>query len=360
MYLGLVRFSTGELSQGVALMSRGLDLARDLGDPEVFCYVAGMMLSYATAPQRAGERLHLAEEMVASSCAGLSLRPLAYGGTFAGPAFLDWGQRQRAEEIWHKVQELAERSGYVLLMLLSPMYVGVLAAVDGRLEEAEQTAQRILARGEELGPTEFAAFCAYAAGYRPWLLLGKAGEALQFVTTSYPSPSAQALCLTHLGRDTEAAGILERFVVARPGIGSAEDETSATDDIMYLEAAVLVKHREAAGLLLDRFAGSFPPFVSFGALTCTTRHLGAAAAFLGKPDEARKYYQEAIMVCTEMPFRPELALTRLQLAELLIEHYPDEKSEALEYLDFAIKESRELKMQPSLERALRHKEILKA
>jgi hypothetical protein len=61
-----------------------------------------------------------------------------------------------------------------------------------------------------------------------------------------------------------------------------------------------------------------------------------------------------------MPFRPELALTRLQLAELLLERYPEEKKEAPEHLDFAIKEFREMKMQPSLERALRQKKILKA
>jgi tetratricopeptide (TPR) repeat protein len=78
---------------------------------------------------------------------------------------------------------------------------------------------------------------------------------------------------------------------------------------------------------------------------------------LGRHDEARKYYQEAIKVCTEMRFRPELALTRLQLAELLLEHYPKEKKEALEHLDFAIKEFQDMKMQPSLERALRHKDI---
>ena len=95
-------------------------------------------------------------------------------------------------------------------------------------------------------------------------------------------------------------------------------------------------------------------------LTCIPRHLGGAAALLGRYDEARNYYQEAIKVCMEMPFRPELALTRLQLAELLLKHYPVEKSEALEHLDFAIKEFREMKMQPSLERALRHKEILGA
>jgi hypothetical protein len=55
---------------------------------------------------------------------------------------------------------------------------------------------------------------------------------------------------------------------------------------------------------------------------------------------------------------PEIALTRLRLTELLLEHYLDEKPEALEHLDFAISEFHEMKMQPSPERALRHKEIL--
>jgi DNA-directed RNA polymerase subunit K/omega len=41
-------------------------------------------------------------------------------------------------------------------------------------------------------------------------------------------------------------------------------------------------------------------------------------------------------------------------------HYPDEKKEALKHLDFAIKEFAQKKTDPSLERALRHKEILKA
>ncbi len=61
-----------------------------------------------------------------------------------------------------------------------------------------------------------------------------------------------------------------------------------------------------------------------------------------------------------MRFRPELALTRLQLCELLLDHYPGERKDALEHLDFAIKEFREMKMRPGLERALRRKEILKA
>ena len=81
---------------------------------------------------------------------------------------------------------------------------------------------------------------------------------------------------------------------------------------------------------------------------------------LGAPDKARAYYHQALEACAKIGFRPEIALTRLQLAELLLEHYPDERAEAMEHLDFAIGEFRDMKMQPSLERALRHREILRA
>ena len=64
--------------------------------------------------------------------------------------------------------------------------------------------------------------------------------------------------------------------------------------------------------------------------------MGGAARLLGEPDRARAYYQQAIEVCQKIRFRPEIALARLELAELLLERYPDENPEALEHLDFAI------------------------
>ena len=45
--------------------------------------------------------------------------------------------------------------------------------------------------------------------------------------------------------------------------------------------------------------------------------------------------------------------------QLLLEHCPKERSEAVEHLDFAIPEFRDMKMRPWPKRALRHKEILK-
>jgi len=63
-------------------------------------------------------------------------------------------------------------------------------------------------------------------------------------------------------------------------------------------------------------------------------------------------------LCEKARFHPELALSRLCLAEVLLEHYPGERAEALEHLDFAISGFQEMKMQPSLERALRLRDIL--
>ena len=93
---------------------------------------------------------------------------------------------------------------------------------------------------------------------------------------------------------------------------------------------------------------------------CLGRHLGAAFALRGEVEVARSYYNQSLAICDTIGFRPEKALIRLQLAELLFGHCPDEQATALEHLDFAIGEFREMKMQMSLERALRHRGLLKA
>jgi tetratricopeptide (TPR) repeat protein len=93
--------------------------------------------------------------------------------------------------------------------------------------------------------------------------------------------------------------------------------------------------------------------------TSIQRHLGSAATLLGKYDEARKYYQKALEVTTQMRFRPELALTHMQNAELLVEHFPRERAEAMAHLEAAIPELRDMKMKPFLEKALKLKNISK-
>ena len=85
-----------------------------------------------------------------------------------------------------------------------------------------------------------------------------------------------------------------------------------------------------------------------------------ALSLQGEFDRARFHYEDARSICERAGYRPELALSRLGLAELLLDHYPDERDAAIEHLDFAIAELRDMKMQPALERALGRRGLLKA
>jgi tetratricopeptide (TPR) repeat protein len=367
--LGATRYAAGHLRSGGKLLSQAVELARNLGDPNTLWMTGANLLLYVTAPQHAQERARFAEELLASPRLGVNVFTAELALEMAGNAFLTLGQRQHAEEVWGELRAMAKRTGQFNIWFVSTAMDALLTLMDGHLEDAVDMAGRIRSRAEEAGASQNVNVYMHAgfAEYRAQLYLGGNLEALgralrdfSGVADRFGAMALLPLVLAHLGQKDEVSEMLERLVVRRPGIATAEDETAAYWDTLHLEAAVLAGHRRAAELLLNRFAGTSVVISGISYPTCIFRHLGGAAGLLDRYEEARRYYQEAINVCTEIRFRPELALTRLQLAELLLEHYPKERAEALEHLDFAIKESREMKMQPSLERALKHKQILKA
>jgi tetratricopeptide (TPR) repeat protein len=346
------------MNEGVHLIDKAFKLARRLDDTEAFCHVAAAWLLHVRTPHMAVERLQVVEELVERLKSGVTLSTFTLAQHEIIDTLLEYGRQQEAEEHIKILKKTAERSEQPNLILLSMLSDAFHAFQEGRLEGAEEIGQHCAVLGEQLGIPEFGAVYGVICGWQPRLLLGKSAEALSQMER-FPL-IYQAPHLAELGRKAEVEKILEQWVVKRPGVGTSEDMFNYLYDVFLLSATVNIKHRKAAELLLNRFSESGLYISGILYPACVPRLLGAAAAIVNRPEEARQYYQEAIRVCTEMPFRPELALSKLQLAELLLEHYPDEKKEALEHLDFAIKEFREMKMQPSLERALRHKDILKA
>lgn len=232
-------------------------------------------------------------------------------------------------------------------------------------------------------------------------------EAAQMVGTEVAGvlQAPRVVCLAMLDRRAEAQLALHELRILWR-IDRPDNEGPIGPLIGLCEAAVVLEERSLAATLipqLDRLAGALGTWgfnmVSIGRL------LGDAAALLGQPDKARGYYHQALEVCAKVRHRPETALTRLGLAELLLEEAekPEPfgkpplpfaiaqavppspqgareavpspargegqgegedpvtlRREALEHLDFAIAEFREMKMQPSQEQTLRHKELLKA
>jgi len=230
--------------------------------------------------------------------------------------------------------------------------------LDGHVEEASAEIRQLRARGEELGIAEYARIVEWQVGPNN-LLLGDRDETRRQLT-GLANQYVRGYYLAQLGQQAEALDLLEKWVIDRPNFGTVADQAPVNADTALLDAALLVGHRKSVEMLLGKWADTTMQLAFWMGVKCIPQYLGAGAAFLGRHDEARRYYHQAIKVCSETRFRPGLALTRLQLAELLLDHYPAEKKDALEHLDFAIKEFREMKMRPSLERALRHKEILKA
>jgi DNA-binding CsgD family transcriptional regulator len=159
--------------------------------------------------------------------------------------------------------------------------------------------------------------------------------------------AARAVCLAYLGRVDEARGLVGRLLDDE---GSHDDELPIEALVPLLQAAVVLEHRAVAQAVVARLACVAHLAAGDYLITCIGRHLGDAAAFVGDRAAAHAYYAQGLEAATKIRFRPELAMTHLGLAELLLEE--GDESEALAHLVVAVPELRDMKMQPGLERAL--------
>ncbi len=347
VYMGLA--FGGDRFERHRFLRRAADLAQEVTDDRTYYAAASWAVRYLqAAPDRA---------TLATLSAGALTRPrdgvrpadLGVCLRFAGGNLLEQGDRAGAERAWRDLADLAGRTRDATLALWAREPAAILAFVDGRLEDA------VVASNDLSSPLEVTLDLVP----RALLYLGRT-DAVPSLLDSWarggrPREAALACFLAHLGQGEEARRIRGQF-----GDLGVEDESSMVILVHLLEASLLTKDEVTARELAGRLA----PFARFPYVRETGggygRLLGGAAALLGEPEKAREYYLQAIEACEKIRFRPEIALTRLELAELILEHYPDEKPEAMGHLDFAIDEFRAMKMQPALERALRHKGLLKA
>jgi tetratricopeptide (TPR) repeat protein len=340
-------------------------LARKLGDASAFVNCGGDYLWFC--PPTAG---HVEEaRQIASEMKGVWNRAdpfaMAYGMICVGSFLLSLGERDQGEETHRNLMGSARLARMPARQYIFQHVRACYHIMEGQLEEATKCHDDVLRLGAEMGAPQAAAVYANCFGPRLSGYLGWGREELRRLD-EWAQAAGLSVPVYTRAYYLVCGGEREEVV---PILGEAADHYAAEPErtrhpfgalLLLLETAVLAKHTRAAEILSNLLVGAVYKTTGLHNPTCVARHLGGAAALLGRYEEACKHYREAIKVCTEMKFRPELALTRLQLAELLLEHYPKERAAALEHLDFAIAEFRDMKMRPWLERALRHKEILKA
>jgi tetratricopeptide (TPR) repeat protein len=324
---------------------------RKMGNNEAIWTIIPNWFVIGATPHRFRERIILAQEMLKQSRDGIKLELIATSISTVGNVFLEYEQRDRCQVLWDEYREMAERSGNKQQILVSMMHQAVLKTMDGKLDEAITLTDNLLIKGEEFGFQAVAKNNWLTIGMRVRFLMGK----IEGLLESLPPPPAflyyRILLLASQNEQDRAKDILDQMLENRPNLGKEDDYIPYYVNLVYLEAAVLANHHRAAEVLLRQLAGKTPNIAGITYNTCVPRHFGAAAKMLGRPDEAYQYYREALKAASNVRFRPEIALTRFQLAELLFEHYFDEKDTAREHLNFAIDEFKDMKMQPSLEKA---------
>jgi tetratricopeptide (TPR) repeat protein len=365
--LGGRKVAVGDFAGGWSLFRESTLLARKLGDASAFVNCGGDYLWFCPptaeyveeARQIVGEMRRVWDKADPFS--------MTYGMDCAGSFFLSLGERGQGEAIHRELMESTRLARMPASQYFLPGRRAYYHIMDGQLEEAAKCLDDVLRLGAEMGAGLTAGVIAGGSGPRLAGYLGWGRDELRDLEERSQTaglfvpepPHVRAYYLVCGGEREEVITVLDE---AADHYAAEPDKTRHTFGglVLLLETAVLAKHTRATEILLNLLVGAIYKTAGVQNPTCVARHLGGAAALLGRQEEARKYYQEATKVCTEMRFRPELALTRLQLAELFLEHSPKKRVEALEHLDFAISEFRDMKMRPWLERALRHKEILKA
>jgi tetratricopeptide (TPR) repeat protein len=365
--LGGTKVAVSDIAGAWPLFRESTLLARKLGDASAFNNCGGDYLWFLPpTPEYVEEARQIATEMrrVWDKADPFSM---AYGMDCVGSFFLQLGERRQGEEIHREVMESARLARMPACQYVFPTLRACYHIMDGQLEEAAKCHDDVLRLGAEMGAPLTGAVNANLFGPRLAGYLGSGREALrrmeewgQAAGLSVRLPAhSRAYYLVCGGGSEDAVAILDE-AANHYAVEPKKIRNPFGGLLLLLETAVLAKHARAAEILSNLLVSGTYKTTGLQNPTCVARHLGGAAALLGRYEEARKHYEEAIKVCSEMRFRPELALTRLQLAELLLERYPKKRAEALEHLDFAISEFRDMKMRPWLERALRHKEILNA
>jgi tetratricopeptide (TPR) repeat protein len=380
VYMGTFSINLTGPASGHVYLRKAADAALQSDDPGAFYKATGLALIRLNAVQDRDRVRAIAEELLRRPRQGVSSGDLGICLYSAGEVLLEGGERDAAERVWTELKALAERTRDAAVRVRARLPDVRLSLLDGRLKEAMALHVAANALGAELGIQRGAAGLPNLA--LTWL--GRDDEVAKLPVVINPRDrggfAIAIWCLAHLGRHDEARALRDRF----GDLGSETDETASFMLAYILEAAVLGGDADAARALERRLAGMarYPCVILTG--LSWARLLGGAAALLGEREKARAYYAQAIEQCTRIRNRPELALAHLELAELLLNADPtkpaptrprgarpglrraptgqmeNDHAEALAHLDFAIAELGEMKMQPALERALRHKEVLKA
>jgi hypothetical protein len=242
----------------------------------------------------------------------------------AGRIALADGNRARAVALWRDLAELADRThlGFIELYRLEGEIV--MAILDGHLGEAWTLTERYVSRADEAGASlrgreismyMFLALADYLDRTEECLKIFE-DYAARGLEMNHPLPIAYfVICLARLGRleqaRARAAPVLEREHAGRP-----DDPRDTNWLAVLLQSATVLEEGKAARALAEPLLSIANLSMAEWIPTTVARQLAAVALLAGETRMARSYYALALEAAEKIGFRPELAIIRVQLAEL--------------------------------------------
>jgi DNA-binding CsgD family transcriptional regulator/tetratricopeptide (TPR) repeat protein len=330
----------GRYEDARTLALEALALARSVGDSAAEVIIASSVKRVGLLSDK--EERVLFDEMLGLPRDRVGIRDLPHISFDVVLGHLQWGDRPKAELAWNELTDFAEQTRDRTAVAVAHATDAIFAMLDGRLGDAVTST---IASGvgifTHLWRARIANWLGDAALIEPEI-------AWADTLTGRSDHTTRAHILAYAGRFAEARDSLKAVAsVLRKPVPHANYGYAT----IALEAAAISADRACAPGLLDLLGGDDRRSTLM--LPNVSRHLAALAVLVGNPSQARSHYAEAIEFCENIRYRPELALTRVEFADLLLVHYPGEKLEAFRQLDLAIPELESMGMTPSLERAQR-------
>ena len=173
---------------------------------------------------------------------------------------------------------------------------------------------------------------------------------------SLPTALALASRITGSVEETDSAEDLARTVLSTPVVAPL---FAVLARVALALVAVERRDSEAAEEQYPELQGHRGTLLSDA--LAADRLLGLLAHTMGKLDDAAAHFEDALAFCRKAGYRPELAWSCRDYADMLRErNAPGDQAKATALLDESLTISRELGMRPLMERVLSRREILGA
>ena len=302
-----------------------VDEARRVGDPKLLAYALSSYCDAIDGPAYTKDRLRFADDMVRLGIDAHDRESELLGRRFRVVALIESGDLHGVAAEIEAFARGAEQLRWPLVEWYPVLWRGMLALVEGRLDETEELLREAERIGRSAGSVN-AGIVVDVQRIQLALERGRPGEAYEllrpFIEDPEGGPNAEAwraLPLARMGRSAEANASIDRL--AAVGFPLVVDAAWLEVIASVAEACAELRHREGAKLLLpllmpyaDRFATGAIGAICFGSMH---RHVALLAHCAGELDLADEYFRQALRANRRAGATLLIAHTQRQHAALL-------------------------------------------